>query len=1649
MNNNIQNEINIYYYILNTNQNQNINNYIIDVLSSSNDLEVISNRIDHINLSSINVNALIKVYNTFYNIFNNFIKEVNVDNYYDIAKLFTLSNFYQKSNNISIILNNIKRKLANSQYIINDSVLPKFNFIRFKNKVKFKIIEYLSDVSSVYSILSINQKFTLSLPRNDILFNEESNIDNFILSNNNIRNNFKFLNFNNNKTTENFNYYLINTLADYSIEILNILNDWKDNINIDKYYKTYYDLYDDLFNFEDNSKYCKKIIDFFTIKTVMAHIHLAKYFDIDIENESEEEYSDYDTLNEMSDSSIRKDVIKSSVFNFIKLNILHQSLINLFAIAYYGREFKKLRFIDYETFFLMNGAQIYFYLLYYQIGLKSQIYHFSSKIPQIFIDNEFKTFKIEKDNENENENEIDYSFFNYNYFPQVDETEVLNGKMSNKKRNVFTYLPPLDIEFFESDEFLNSNIHYDQKMVNLNDLFNINKDIYVEYYTYYEIKSKDEVFKILMEIPLYKYIRQKIINKCEEINEDNYINEFVNDEFLRNLKLYINVVIFMIVFIEKSFYSNKIFYELENFSMIYRENLVEAKHSMILRCNESFGFNSINKSIKPIESESIYEIESFINQVKWRINGYFGMFVIFYLNGLCEERNYITFKNEANNNYYFNNNTLLNVMMIPIERLDNHFLTALMSFNNNNNRDNNRKDSEFFEYYKRVRANSRLFFTFQLSSLTRIELALNYISFNERMDQVYGNYLPIKLKQYNEELDDFCYKVQIFDSEFKNNINVNCFVWTIIITNKYNNIFNDKELFEINLKYGKGTITLKKIKEFSDEYKINLNIKKLHVILNELKIEKSNISIKTKDSLKEIDIGYIQYNNFHHFFPIVKTKISHYCCENLNILKSEYYKICAKGESIIQDKEIIIKKKLRYLKEEDITGWSTTFQLLKRLIKENLIKNLSSYEMEKYSYNMKEVEPNIEYIIKYPSSQTEIIEIDEEYNLKKTFIKNKLAVADTETYVDNDNIIPFCLCLIYLNEDEEIIKKSFYGEECQDEFLEYCYTNNIREIYFHNLKFDGWLFKNFQINDMIYHASRLYSLTLLYGTKSKKRIILKDSLALIPTKLKNFNKMFDLGEIEKELYPYNKINKMVILENELLIEECMNEFSNEDYNKFKEMLIKNKFIKNENKIDIEKLTIFYCLRDCEVLFYGLKKFEQMTMDLFDKINGLNFITISGLSYYIMKKNCFEGLRAYTGDIKSFIRKSIRGGRCMVKRNQKIKVNEEVVDFDACSLYPSAMNRLYLPTGELYGSNNEEEIKELFENKLMLENQIEPDNRYVSAMIIKCKIKRINKERDFPLLSYVKDGISYYNNNMEGKIVYLTHFELEDFIKYQEGSVKYIEAIYWIGAKDIRMSEYIKKCYNLRRDYKEEGNQLQEVLKLFMNSSYGKTIQKDIKEDYRFFDKVTGDTFIKNNYGRIKEVIKINPKSYWFKLDGISDLTYIPCHIGALILGMSKRIMNEVICTAEDNGIDVYYQDTDSIHIKKRDVKSLADAFEASFGRKLEGSGMGQFHVDFPLINNKVTWSKKSIFLGKKCYIDCLINTDGEEEDFIRMKGIPEKVIRNTAKDMNIELYELYDSMFKGEEIKFDLLNSNMPSFEYQKNFGIKLRNSFERILKFK
>ena len=90
--------------------------------------------------------------------------------------------------------------------------------------------------------------------------------------------------------------------------------------------------------------------------------------------------------------------------------------------------------------------------------------------------------------------------------------------------------------------------------------------------------------------------------------------------------------------------------------------------------------------------------------------------------------------------------------------------------------------------------------------------------------------------------------------------------------------------------------------------------------------------------------------------------------------------------------------------------------------------------------------------------------------------------------------------------------------------------------------------------------------------------------------------------------------------------------------------------------------------------------------------------------------------------------------------------------------------------------------------------------------------------------------------------------------------------------------------------------------------------------------------------------------------------------------MSKRIMNEVFCTAEDLNKHIFYQDTDSGHYLKSDIPGIAKEFQNKNGRELIGKALGQFHSDFAEIDNGHTSTAiKSIIVGKKTYIDMLTN----------------------------------------------------------------------------
>jgi len=720
------------------------------------------------------------------------------------------------------------------------------------------------------------------------------------------------------------------------------------------------------------------------------------------------------------------------------------------------------------------------------------------------------------------------------------------------------------------------------------------------------------------------------------------------------------------------------------------------------------------------------------------------------------------------------------------------------------------------------------------------------------------------------------------------------------------------------------------------------------------------------------------------------------------------------------------------------------------------------------------------------------LDYDEEKNCRLNPYKRKKDLdncinvfADFETSTDGDKHIPY-LCNI------SCTKKTFYGDECGKKMLQYLveknkYTTNedgeeveksrnIRLV-FHNAGYDvRFLYKYFWNFTPIERGKFLLR---AYGKFTHNGITIKiqiqDSYALIPKPLRDFSKMFNLP-VEKEILPYNLYTRENIEKGCVDIPECLiavgRQFEENNIGKDIDPLEKETFIKDylknckrwrciiNEKIDIIRYSQEYCKMDVAVLEKGYNTFKQSIKDitysceqddLDDELSITNeqyldidhYVSIASLALDYMKyKGVFDDVCEVSGNVQTFINKCMYGGRTMTSENKKINniPNQVLADFDAVSLYPSAMEQL---EGYLKG------IPKIIENKSYdyLKN--------LDGYFVEIVIKQVNRKFKFPLMSKLtKEGIRDWTNEMVNETMYVDKTTLEELIKYHKIEFEIIRGYYYDEGRNYKLKKVIQHLFNTRVEAKKAGNPIQEVYKLLMNSAYGKTLLKPIDTDVKFVSNNQYKSFVDMNYNYLKEGTKIDGCNYW-KFELIKPINehfnYVSC--GVEVLSTSKRIMNSVMCLAEDLDIDMYYTDTDSIHIDNSKINLLADEYKKINNKELIGSKMGQFHSDFDsnILKGEVLASR-SIFLGKKCYIDELVSMDTLDKiDYhIRLKGIPNQSILHYCKQNTITPFELYEKLYDGEEITFDLTCNHMKvNFKFHKDMTISTLDSFDRKIKFK
>ena len=900
-------------------------------------------------------------------------------------------------------------------------------------------------------------------------------------------------------------------------------------------------------------------------------------------------------------------------------------------------------------------------------------------------------------------------------------------------------------------------------------------------------------------------------------------------------------------------------------------------------------------------------------------------------------------------------------------------------------------------------------------------------------------------------------RYQIFEDLNNEAFNENCLVYAM----RQTNLFSEAILNNMRTTCFNRYISKKQLQEFGEMYNIKFNVVKYRPETNkfeDITHGKNKFFGSVKDDALKIKLALV---NGHYILNEDVEGVSTFYLKNYDDIENN----CKDME---QDEKFKITKKSngKYKKDKSMYHEIKSYNFVKFMTSDNKtwsFDDLCHLRNNLYEFNTDEIKD----LNNFTDKDFKAFEHQEP---KETEI-SKIYFADTETDTSGPYHVAFCIA--YSEQDEldnnfNIIEehqeiKFEFGRNCLNNFLDKLENNSL--VYFHNLGYDIRQFNEYIINKECCKNTKVMNAEIIY---KGKKIYFKDTLSIVSMKLADFPKSFNLDCGEKEMFPYKyyTFENFEKLNNLGIISEAGKQELKHNWNQkiFEENL--NKLgIAKDGKFNMVDYVKFYCCQDVRILKQGFQKFRKMCWESL-KIDVNKTLTAPSLANQYFTREIYEKIPdyyLYGGIVRGFIQKAVYGGRCMTRLNKKWSVNEELADFDAVSLYPSAMNRLYCVKGKPEVLKPEELNTTYLLNNTCAEDEQPNKNKPISSYVVEILITNIKKHLAFPCVVY-KDKTTNTNKNDDGenaigKTAVVDNITLEDWIKYNGLECESLRDYKWTGEKSFLIRDVIQNLHLLRCEYKKTKNPLQLVIKLIMNSAYGKMIQKPIttttefkrKHTKIFYKKLNDyvddyplDKYLIKNSSKIISYIQVNKNLYAIKVGQPIDKFYTNTLLGVQILSMSKRIMNEVMCTAEDIDIKIYYQDTDSMHIQKNKIDDLATEYKKRYGRELIGKNLGQFHNDFDEVENGYAY--KSIFVGKKMYVDMLKNEKNEQGIHYRMKGVNLDCVKLYSEENNCEIFDIYNKLYNGDEITFDLLKAK-PCFKMNDNQTVTNLLNFDRTIK--
>ena len=358
-----------------------------------------------------------------------------------------------------------------------------------------------------------------------------------------------------------------------------------------------------------------------------------------------------------------------------------------------------------------------------------------------------------------------------------------------------------------------------------------------------------------------------------------------------------------------------------------------------------------------------------------------------------------------------------------------------------------------------------------------------------------------------------------------------------------------------------------------------------------------------------------------------------------------------------------------------------------------------------------------------------------------------------------------------------------YGNDIES-FMKWCRKQN-KLIYFHNEAFDGKFIIDYLLNNGFEHVEKeelnsntfstlisdmgqFYSIEICFYKRGKNinKVIIHDSLKLLPMPVKAIAEGFDVGGLKKLEIDYDEERDHTKPLNEL----------------------DKKYIRHDLLIVARALSI-----------------------LFDM--GLDRMTTSSNSLKSYKdmigKTKFEAMFPQLED-DSFIRDSYKGGFTYLQENYSASDLDEGIVYDANSMYPSVMMLEYMPIGFPIVYDGEYEYDKdypLYVQRLTCVFDLK------EGMLPTIQLKG---NLLFKSTEYVK------SSNNEEVTLTLTSIDLELFYKhYDVQVVEFHKGLKFRVAKGM-FNEYINYYTEMKVTAKiENNNSYYIVSKLMLNALYGK------------------------------------------------------------------------------------------------------------------------------------------------------------------------------------------------------------------------------------